>query len=129
MLNDPLSASLSKINNAEQKHKTKVELKVSSKIIKTILGLMKKHRYIDDFKEEPTSYGKKLVVTLSNNINKCNAIKPRYNAKTADFEKYETRFLPAKDFGIIIISTNKGIMTLEEARQKKLGGKLLAYVY
>ncbi len=129
MLTDPLAAALSKLNNAENKRKKIVEIKVSSKIIKQVLDTFKKGKYIEDYREEPETYGKKLIVRLSNSINKCNAIKPRYNVKLSDFEKFEKRYLPAKGFGMIVISTNKGIMTLEEAAKKKLGGRLLAFVY
>jgi len=46
-----------------------------------------------------------------------------------EFEKFEKRYLPAKDFGFIVISTTKGLITLEEAREKGLGGRLIAFVY
>jgi small subunit ribosomal protein S8 len=46
-----------------------------------------------------------------------------------EFDKFEKRYLPARGFGIIIVSTNKGIMTLEEAKEKRIGGRLLAYCY
>jgi small subunit ribosomal protein S8 len=49
--------------------------------------------------------------------------------KTDEFEKWEKRFLPARGFGILLISTTKGIMTHEDAKKQHLGGKLLAYVY
>ena len=45
------------------------------------------------------------------------------------FEKFERRYLPAKDLGILFVSTPKGIMTHYDAKAKKLGGKLLAYCY
>ncbi len=48
---------------------------------------------------------------------------------TEEFEKFEKRFLPAKDFGFLILSTSKGIMTHLAAKEKSIGGKLLAYVY
>ncbi|HEX32856.1 MAG TPA: 30S ribosomal protein S8, partial [Candidatus Aenigmarchaeota archaeon] len=60
---------------------------------------------------------------------KCGAIKPRFSFSVEDIEKFEKRYLPSKDFGIIVVSTNKGIMTHLEAKQKNLGGILLAYVY
>ena len=44
-------------------------------------------------------------------------------------EKYEKRYLPAKQFGILIISTPKGLMTHVQAMDKKTGGKLIAYCY
>ena len=44
-------------------------------------------------------------------------------------EKYEKRYLPARAFGVIIVTTSKGLMLLSESVEKKLGGKLLAYCY
>ena len=49
--------------------------------------------------------------------------------KKDGFEKFERRYLPAKGFGILIVSTSIGMMTNEEAKIKMIGGKLLAYVY
>ena len=63
------------------------------------------------------------------NLNKCGAIKPRYSVRKDGFEKFEKRYLPAKDFGIIFVSTPKGIMTHNGAKKKGLGGKLIAYCY
>jgi len=62
-------------------------------------------------------------------MNNCGVVKPRFSTKCTNFEKWEKRYLPAKDFGIILISTPKGIMTHIEAKEKKLGGRLIAYCY
>ena len=70
-----------------------------------------------------------IKVNLNGNINKCGVIKPRFAVKRKDFEKFEKRYLPAKDFGIIIISTPDGLMTHIQAKEKNLGGRLIAYVY
>ena len=40
-----------------------------------------------------------------------------------------TPVLPAQDFGILVLSTNQGVMSHQKARELKIGGKLLAYVY
>jgi small subunit ribosomal protein S8 len=64
-----------------------------------------------------------------NNINGCGVIKPRHSVKKDDYEKFEKRFLPAKGFGILIVSTPKGIMTQEGAKKEDSGGKLLAFIY
>ncbi len=66
---------------------------------------------------------------LSGGINKCGAIRPRYSVGKSDYEKFERRYLPAKDFGILIVSTQNGVMTNQSAKEKSLGGRLLAYVY
>ncbi|MCL4332874.1 MAG: 30S ribosomal protein S8, partial [Candidatus Thermoplasmatota archaeon] len=56
-------------------------------------------------------------------------IKPRLPVKQANLDRYEARYLPAQDFGILILTTTKGVMSHIEARKQGLGGKLLAYVY
>lgn len=129
MLNDTLSNVLSKILNAEKRQKSECLLKPSSAIIKKVLTVMKDSLYIGGFSEINDGRGNVLKINLLGKINNCNSIKPRYPVKVADFEKFEKRYLPAKGFGIIIISTNKGIMTLDEAKEKKFGGRLLAYCY
>jgi len=68
-------------------------------------------------------------VELIGNINKCGVIKPRFPVKKNEFEKWEKRFLPAKDFGILLVSTPKGVMSHKEAYKNGIGGRLLAYVY
>ena len=70
-----------------------------------------------------------MKINLIGSINKCGVVKPRFSVKKNDFEKYEKRYLPAQNFGILIVSTSQGIMTNYEAKEKNLGGKLLAYVY
>jgi len=44
-------------------------------------------------------------------------------------EQYIKRFLPARDIGILIISTSKGLMTHKEAMEKGAGGSLIAYCF
>jgi len=129
MLNDALANALSKVLNAERRSKSECLIKPSSKIIKKVFEVMKDKIYVGNFVEISDNRGNVLKINLLGKINKCNAIKPRYAIKIDEFEKFEKRYLPAKGFGIIIISTNKGIMTLDEAKEKKIGGKLLAYCY
>jgi small subunit ribosomal protein S8 len=129
MLNDILASALSKILNAEKRSKKECLVKPSSKLLKKILEVMKDNLYIGNFVEINDNKGNVLKISLLNKINNCNVIKPRHSVKTESFEKFEKRYLPAKGFGIIIISTNQGIMTIDEAREKKIGGKLIAYCY
>ncbi|VVB82159.1 30S ribosomal protein S8 [uncultured archaeon] len=39
------------------------------------------------------------------------------------------RYHPARGIGTLIISTNKGLMTQEEALEEGTGGSLIAYFY
>lgn len=129
MEHDPFAAALSKMLNAERAAKSEVMIKPSMKLLKAVLNILKESSYIKDFEEIPDGKGNILKVNLSGNINKCLAIKPRFPITKEDYEKFEKRFLIGKDFGFLIISTPKGIMTNKEAKELGLGGKLIAYVY
>tara|TARA_B100001971_G_C17762433_1_gene320864 strand:+ start:161 stop:547 length:387 start_codon:yes stop_codon:yes gene_type:complete len=128
-MNDPLANALSVILNAEKIGRKECTINPSSKIIEKILTIMKDNQYIGDFEKTETRQGTSLKLNLLNNINKCGVIKPRHSLKKDNYEKFEKRYLPAKDFGILIVSTPHGIITQEEAKKKESGGKLLAFIY
>ena len=128
-LNDPLAAVLSKIKNAESIGRNEVVTTFNSKLIKNILNLLNNFSFIGKTEEIETAQGKDLKISLLGKINKIGVIKPRYSVKLSDYEKFEKRFLPAKDFGVLIVSTPKGIMSHNEAKEKKLGGRLLIFCY
>ena len=129
MLNDPLANTMSLMLNNELIGKSECLIKPDSKIIKEILKVMKDNGYIGEFKEIEDGRGNYIKLKLTGNINKCGVIKPRYSVKNNEFEKFERRYLPAKDIGILFVSTPKGIMTHYDAKSKKTGGRLLAYCY
>ncbi len=56
-------------------------------------------------------------------------IKPRYAITSKQLQSYETRYIPSRDFGILILSTPQGLMPNREAKAKNFGGRLVAYVY
>ncbi len=129
MFNDPLAAALSKIMNAERVGKREVLIKPVSKLLKEVLNILNEHNYLGTFEEIDDEKGGVLKVNILGNVNKCGAIKPRFSSKHNNFEKWEKRYLPAKDFGLLIVSTPQGIMAHNLAKEKKTGGKLLAYCY
>ncbi len=61
-------------------------------------------------------------------INECSSLM-RLNYKVNQFEALSRRLLPAPGLGIIVLTTNQGIMTIEEADEKKIGGMTLCYIY
>ena len=86
-------------------------------------------KYIKQFEYVDNGRGGLFKVTLAGNINDCGVIKPRYAVKRTELEKYEARYLPAQDFGVLILSTTKGVVSHTNAKEVHTGGKLLAYVY
>lgn len=128
-LNDPLANLMSKLNNAEKAGKLELEMRPSSKMIVEVLKKLKDNLYVGDVEETTSTKGKTLKVSLLHKINKCGAIKPRFAVSADGYEKFEKRYLVARDFGIILVSTTKGIMTHTEAKENGVGGRLLAYCY
>ena len=129
MLNDPLANALSLIKNAESKGKGTCIINPSSKLIGGVLNLLKEKGYISEFEYIEDEKAGIFQVKLIGNINNCGVIKPRYPIKREDLEKWESRYLPARDFGILILTTTKGILSQDEAKKNGVGGKVLAYVY
>jgi len=94
-------------------------------ILKADLEMMKEKGNVDYVynAEEKT-----LVVTIIK-LNMCRAVKPRYSTDVSNIDKYLRRFLPSRNFGSLIISTSKGLMTHQDAVANKIGGSLIAYFY
>lgn len=128
-MNDTLASALSKILNAERIGQRSCDIKPVSNTIKKVLTLMNEARLIGSYKENEDGRGNSIHVNLIGKINKCGAIKARLAVSKDEFEKYEKRFLPAKGFGILVMSTVHGLVTHKTALQKGVGGKLIAYIY
>jgi small subunit ribosomal protein S8 len=128
-LNDPLANVLSHIFNCEKLGKKELTTKSNSKIIRQVLTIMQQEGYVGSHEELEDGKGKLLKINLLGTLNKCGVIKPRFRIKVTDYEKFEKRFLPAMGFGILIISTNNGLMTNQQAKEKNLGGTLISYAY
>jgi small subunit ribosomal protein S8 len=129
MQHDPLVDAMTGLKNAEQKGKLHCDVNPSSKLVGRVLNVMQAYGYIKQFEFVENGKGGLFSVTLNGSINKCGAIRPRYAVKKDGFEKFESRYLPAKDFGIMIVTTTKGVMSHAEAKKDGVGGKLLAYVF
>lgn len=129
MMNDTLANSMSKIMNAENAGKDHCMVMPASNTVKRVLNILKENMYLGEMEETKDSRGTRLKVSLIGAINKCGTIKPRFPVKKGEFERFEKVYLPAKDFGIIIVSTPKGLMAHTEAKKNGLGGKLISYCY
>lgn len=129
MQQDTLADALSAIKNARDIGKREVTVQPASSLVKSLLKILQREEYIGLFEHIEDSRGGKFKVELKKTLNKCNAIKPRFSVKKDGFQKYEKRYLPARGFGKLIVSTPRGVMTHDEAIEDGVGGKLLAYVY
>jgi small subunit ribosomal protein S8 len=128
-LNDPLANVLSHIMMEDKKGVRQITVKPTSKLIKAVLNVLKDNNYLGELKEIDDGKAGVIDVSLLGKINKSGVIKPRYSVQVEEYKKFEKRYLPAFGFGFLVVSTNQGIMTQEAAAKKKIGGKLLAFVY
>jgi len=126
MSQDIVADALNMIRNAKRARKDIVELKKMSDLLVEILKIMKQKGAIKKYKIDAKT--RAIEVTLGE-ISECKAIKPRFTVGKEDIEKYRRRYLPARNLGTMIVSTNKGLMTHTEAQEEKTGGCLIAYFY
>ena len=129
MQHDPLNDAMSQINNAEKVGKNECMVKPSSKLIGRVLKTMQDNGYIKEFEYLDDGRSGQFKVSLNGNINKCGVIKPRFSVRKSELENFESRYLPAQDFGVLILTTTEGVITHTQARTLGVGGRLLAYVY
>jgi len=128
MRHDMLADVFCAIKNTESIGKKECVIPASG-IIGNVLEIMHKNGYIGEFKHIKDGRGGIFKVHLLGKINDCNVVRPRFSVGKADFIKWEKRFLPANDVGILVLTTSKGVMDQREAKKKKTGGRLLGYVY
>lgn len=128
-LMDPLADALTNMRNNELQGNDSCTIKPASKMIGHVLRTMQKEEYIGEFEFVDDGKAGQFIIELEGNINKCGVIKPRHAVKKDEFERFEKRYLPSKNFGIMIMTTPEGIMTHKEAKEKGIGGRLLAYIY
>lgn len=124
-----LNNTLVNITNAERRGKRQVVVRPSSKVVVKFLSVMQKNGYIGEFEIVDDKRSGKIVINLTGRINKCGVISPRFDISHDDIEKWIMTLMPARQFGHIILTTSAGIMDHNEAKRKRVGGKVLGFFY
>lgn len=126
MSQDIIADALNMIRNAKKAGKEIITINRISNPLIEILKIMKQQKAIKRYKINGDI--KSVQITIGELFD-CKAIKPRFTLKKGDIERYRRRYLPSRNMGTLIISTNKGLLTHEEAEKEKIGGCLMAYFY
>jgi len=126
---DTLANGLTAVINNEMRNKRECIISPASKLLGRVLRIMQLNGYIGEFEFVDDGRSGKFKVQLLGRINKCGAIRPRFSVKMNEFEEWEKKFLPSRDVGLLVISTSTGVLSHKEAREKQIGGKLLAFIY
>jgi len=115
--------------NTEDRRKEQCVILPTSKIALQVLKTLKNEGYIGEFEEIDDKRGGKFIIQLLAKITKCGAVTPRFKVKKDEYNQWEQKFLPSYDRGMLIITTNQGVMSHHEAANKGIGGFLIGYVY
>jgi small subunit ribosomal protein S8 len=133
-MTDPIADMLTRLRNANQAYHESTQMPYS-KIKQGIADILQQEGYISSYKvEEPKegSVGKTLIVDLKFGPSRERSIagvrrisKPglRVYAKSTNLPKV------LGGLGVAIISTSQGLLTDRQAKNKGVGGEVLAYVW
>ena len=130
VMTDPIADMLTRIRNANQAKHESVEMP-ASRLKLEILEVLKNEGYISEYEKVEDGKQGVIKVTLKYN-NKERVIKGLKKISKPGLRVYvKSSELPKvlNGLGIAVISTSNGIMTDREARQKKLGGEVIAFVW
>lgn len=126
MSQDIVTDALNMMKNAALAKKEKIVVTRISNLLIEVLKIMRQEKLVKRYKINTKD--KSLEITIGN-LTECRAIKPRFTVDKTQIEKYRRRYLPSRNIGNLILSTNKGLLTHIEAQKEGIGGCLIAYFY
>ncbi len=131
MNTDPIADMLTRLRNANMALHPEVSMP-SSKLKEEVAKILASEGYLDSYKVEEATVGKKLTVTLKYSNNRDRVIQGIRSISTPGHRVYKG----AKDLtrvrggiGVSIVSTSDGLLTDREARRRNVGGEVLCEVW
>jgi len=133
IVTDPIADYLTRIRNAQKAGHTIVSIP-SSNLKKSLTEILYDQGYILKYKFEEVVGNQGLIhVALKyDRLTKQGVIRELGRISRPGLRKYvKSTELPkiANGLGIAIISTSRGLMTDKKAREEKVGGEALCYIY
>lgn len=130
-MTDPIADMLTRLRNANSAHLDEVSMP-SSKMKVGIAEILKTEGYVADVKVTDARVGKTLTLTLKYGEKRQRAITGLKRVSKPGLRRYaKSTQLPQVmgGLGVAILSTSSGLMTDRQARDKGVGGEVLAYVW
>ena len=131
VMTDPIADLLTRIRNANHMRHETVEIPASRQ--KTdVLEVFKKEGFILDYKVVDSGVSSKIVVKLkytSTNQRVIKGLKRISKPGLRVYAKVEELPRVLNGLGVAVISTSRGLMTDRDARNAKVGGEVLAYIW
>jgi small subunit ribosomal protein S8 len=131
-MTDPIADFITRVRNAVKANHRIVQVPASN-LKKEMTKILKEKGYILDYKFEDDSKQGLIKIALKYHpVTKAPAIRNLTRISKPGLRKYagvEAMPRVINGLGIAILSTSKGVMTDKEAKQEKVGGEVLCYVY
>ena len=131
-MTDPIADYLTRLRNAIKANHRVVEVPASN-LKREMTRILHEKGYILNYKfVEDGTQGIIKIALKYDPINKVNSIKKLQRVSTPGLRQYVGyKEMPRilNGLGIAILSTSKGVMTNKEAKDLKIGGEVLCYVY
>jgi small subunit ribosomal protein S8 len=132
-MTDPIADMLTRLRNANVAMHDTVKMP-SSKLKESLAVILEREGYIAGFttSEDPARPGKTLEITLKYTRERDRVIGGLKRVSKPGLRIYaRADHLPRVlgGLGVAVLSTSTGLMTDREARQKKVGGEVLCYVW
>ena len=131
-MNDIISDMLTRIRNANQMKYESCDV-IGTKMTNEIARILQEEGYILSSSEVKNPNGNVLTINLKYGENKkervITGLKRISKPGLRVYSKHNELPRVLNGLGIAVISTSKGIMTDKKARELKLGGEVLAYIW
>ena len=130
-MTDPIADMLTRIRNAVASKHRRVDMP-TSKMKVEIARLLKQTSFITDYKTLETDDGKTLLRVTLKYAGGTPVIRELQRVSTPGLRQYVgAGEIPRvrNGLGVALLSTSQGLMTDREARAKRTGGELLAYIW
>jgi ribosomal protein S8 len=126
-----LAEAVNQIKIADRLKKKEIIIKRTNNLIKNVLNVLKEEKFIEDFEIFRNERNfENIKVKLLGKINEFKVITPRLPVKYLEIVEYEMQYLPSYTEGILIISNPEyKVISSIKAKEKKVGGRLIAFVY
>ena len=131
VMTDPIADYLSRIRNANMAKHDSVEIPASN-IKKSISEILKREGFIRDYEVADDNKQGVIKVFLKYGPNGERVISGLKRISKPGLRNYvSAEDLPKvlNGLGIAIVSTSAGVITDKEARQKNVGGEVIAYIW
>jgi small subunit ribosomal protein S8 len=124
---DPIADMLTRIRNAQAVNRNEVSMPHSS-VKESVAKILKEKGYITNVSVNKDGFRKEMVITLNDQaviseISRVSKPGRRVYAKVKQIPVVK------QGRGIVIVSTSKGVMAGDDAKEQKLGGEILCKVY